>query len=208
MSSQDSDAQVTKTDVGKLMKHPELITDARLRDQVTKCIECDDSYSPLVEKIRRSTGLEYEYLLQERLHNMGIAFSGEEELRAQGLPKTPDVKLLVPFAIKLASPASDLAADATTTSGDSEWFVVNWIESKASFGDEGSHMRTVQDQLWGYRHRYGPGIVVFWFGFISDLREKWKSHGVLLLESFPPAGATIELLQSNVAIPNSTKDKD
>jgi len=116
-----------------------------------------------VEKIRRSTGLEYEYLLQERLHNMGIAFSGEEELRAQGLPKvcslilyfplmaislmnettkTPDVKLLVPFAIKLAPLPADLAGSTSTSSSNDssptseEWFVVNWIESKASFGDE------------------------------------------------------------------------
>eukprot|EP01102_Stenamoeba_stenopodia_P014621 TRINITY_DN487_c0_g1_i7.p1 TRINITY_DN487_c0_g1~~TRINITY_DN487_c0_g1_i7.p1 ORF type:complete len:151 (-),score=22.54 TRINITY_DN487_c0_g1_i7:327-779(-) len=122
--------------------------------------------------------------------------------------QTPDVKLLVPFAIKLSTTSSEQQqrdevshhSSSSEDSDDDQWFVVNWIESKASFGDEGSHMGNVQDQLWGYRNRYGPGIVVYWFGFIHDLREKWKSKGILLLHHFPPPGATIELLRSSVAV--------
>ena len=99
-----------------LLRQPHRIVDERLRLQVEQCVACDDIYSPLVDKLRASIGNEYEYRLQQTLRNRNIAFLTETEMSARGYPKTPDIKFEVPILL------------------DDE-HVINWIESKASFGD-------------------------------------------------------------------------
>jgi len=58
---------------------------------------------------------------------------------------------------------------------------VNWIESKALFADERLHEQYMRDQLRSYKHRYGPGIVIYWFGFVKCEEEE----GILVMDSFP-----------------------
>ena len=87
-------------------------------------------------------------------------------MRIGGYDKTPDVKLDVPFATK-------------------DGAIVNWIESKALFGDDENHEGYLQDQLRCYWNRLGTGLVIYWFGFISDLRISALKEGILIEEAFP-----------------------
>lgn len=61
----------------------------------------------------------------------------EHDLRARGYDKTPDFKLEVPIAVGS--------------------YIVNWIESKASFGDVQSHNKYLEEQFWSYQNRYVAG---------------------------------------------------
>ena len=68
-----------------------------------------------------------------------VPYESEDDLRAQGLAKTPDVRLGLPIGV------FDRRAGA--------WREVNWVDSKAMFGDrhtwDGEHLA----QLEGYVHR-------------------------------------------------------
>ena len=107
---------VPKAEVTKLMREPCLIPDPALSLEVQQCTLFDSSYGPVVESIKHSIGVELEVHLKMTLQDHRLAFLGEEEMRKKGYDKTPDVKLQVPIAV----------------GGQ----VVNWIESKASFGDD------------------------------------------------------------------------
>ncbi|XP_029891679.1 CDAN1-interacting nuclease 1 isoform X3 [Haliaeetus albicilla] len=88
----------------------------------------------------------------------------EDQLRAKGYDKTPDFILEVPVAV--------------------EGHIIHWIESKASFGDESSHQAYLQDQFWSYWNRFGPGLVIYWYGFIEEL-DCHRERGILLKDCFP-----------------------
>ncbi|XP_072479005.1 CDAN1-interacting nuclease 1 isoform X10 [Notamacropus eugenii] len=88
----------------------------------------------------------------------------EDQLRAKGYDKTPDFILEVPVAL--------------------EGHIIHWIESKASFGDECSHQAYLHDQFWSYWNRFGPGLVIYWYGFIEEL-DCNRERGILLKDCFP-----------------------
>lgn len=160
--------------VSQMMKDPlSLIEDKTLANEVHQCILNDPNYGPLADNIKRSVGYEYEFILRERLKNRGIPFLGEDDLRSRGYDKTPDCKLEIPIAV--------------------DGCVVNWIESKASFGDEYNHQTNLKDQFWSYWNRFGPGLVIYWFGFIDEL-DCNQERGIILKDDFPTDIITLESL--------------
>lgn len=92
--------------------------------EVRECIDRDVYCSPFADRIRHTMGVEYEYLLLETLRNRQLVYESEDVLRERGLSKTPDVRLLLPFGVR------DQHGDLR---------VVNWIDSKAMFGDRHTH---------------------------------------------------------------------
>ena len=110
------------------------------------------------------TGYEYEKKAKKELEKLGLSYHDEYELRSKGFDKTPDIKLDIPFAYK--------------------GLVINWIESKALFGDEQNHKKYLKDQLLTYYNRFGPGLVIYWFGFIEELDIN-REQGILICDHFP-----------------------
>ncbi|XP_072032015.1 CDAN1-interacting nuclease 1-like [Amphiura filiformis] len=150
--------------ITKYLKEPFRIEDPHLANQVEQCILMDTTYGPVVESIKHSVGNEYEFLLKIRLQQNNLEFLGEEDMRKKGYDKTPDIKLNVPIAVNGR--------------------IVNWIESKASFGDTHSHSQYMKDQFWSYVNRFGSGMVIYWFGFIQEL-DVTSEDGIMLAHDFP-----------------------
>ncbi|RZC35185.1 C15orf41 -like, partial [Asbolus verrucosus] len=148
--------------INNYLRDTSLIPDVDLAYEIFLCTLYDNLYSPLSETMKHSLGQEYEIKLHNEVVRLGLAFRDEEHLRKYGYDKTPDVKLDVPVAI--------------------DGFVINWIESKALFGDEDAHREYSKNQYLSYWNRFGPGLVIYWFGFptsilqINDNRFIIKDH--------------------------------
>ncbi|XP_040203306.1 CDAN1-interacting nuclease 1-like [Rana temporaria] len=162
---QDQDGQPhTKHVLNSMLREPSLIPDAILANQVQQCIINDCCNGPLVDCIKHAIGHEHEVLLREKLMEKNLGFLDEDQLRLKGYDKTPDFILEVPAAV--------------------DGQVINWIESKASFGNESSHCMYLQEQFWSYWNRFGPGLVIYWYGFIEEL-DCNQERGILLKDTFP-----------------------
>lgn len=164
LASKDDSVVSSKNVVTRVMKDTTLIEDPILSYEVYLCILHDDQYGPISDCIHYSIGQEYEYKLHQMVSALGIPFSDEERLRSKGYDKTPDVKLEIPFAV--------------------DGFVVNWIESKALFGDKEIHQNFLKEQFLSYWNRYGTGLVIYWFGHLDNL-ELHSSQKIIIRDSFP-----------------------
>lgn len=148
--------------LSELLRDVSLIKDPVLAANIEECHLVDDVYGPLVDNIKYVTGLEFEIILQQTLDKNAIAYSTQEQLRASGYDKTPDFKLDIPISV--------------------DGVVINWIESKASFGDSESNATYLKDQFYSYWNRFGSGMVIYWFGFIEDLNN---IDGIMITDHFP-----------------------
>jgi CDAN1-interacting nuclease 1 len=115
--------------------------------------------------VRYSIGEEYEMKLKKMARDASLIFFDEGDLRREGFDKTPDLLLAVQCLYKNT--------------------IINWIESKASFGDSESHSKYLKEQLNCYENRFGSGIVIYWFGFEKSLILNPRRSGLIVLDDFP-----------------------
>lgn len=124
----------SRAEVNIMLKNPNLIRDRLLAINVGYCLHNDNRDGPLSDMIRQCIGEEYEVKLKALATAAGLEFCDENDLRRMGYDKTPDLKLSVPCLFRGC--------------------VINWIESKASFGDMESHQQYLQNQLISYANRF------------------------------------------------------
>lgn len=146
----------------KNVRHPHDIRDHRLKKDIMEAIEADIIYSPRGEEIQRDRGIVGERRLFEWLDRRSIRYMTEKDLKKlkEQYVKTPDVLFMNPMSI--------------------DGKKVCWIESKANFGDIVEIRRNLRKQLIPYVKLFGEGIVVYWFGYVSDIQPP---EGITLVDS-------------------------
>jgi len=140
-----------RTTFRKMLGDPRSIKDHRLRKELIEVREADPVYAPEGNQVQRVRGLKGEQRLKDWLDGHCIKYRTEVDLRGGG-GKTPDFLLERPIFYR----------------GEE----VNWIESKASFGDRIEVNKNIKRQLKHYRELFGPGMVIYWFGTVDSIQEE------------------------------------
>ncbi len=132
----------------KAVREPETMQNNRIREEIAELVTKDPIYSPWGNDIQHQRGEWGESLLQDWLDSQNIGYRTENDIRGE-FPKTPDCLLDEPLEFN--------------------GWKLNWIESKASFGDNYEVRWNVKRQLVPYTELFGPGMVVYWFGYLDDI---------------------------------------
>jgi hypothetical protein len=132
------------------LRDTKLIRDPRVKKEIEECIKEDFVYSPWAYDIQKKNGEEGERKGAEWLDKKKIPYLTEKDNKEMNHHhKTPDFLFEHPQ--------------------DINGFKANWIESKSMFGDDREVKRQFNKQLGPYLKYFGPGIVVYWYGFIDDI---------------------------------------
>ena len=166
----------------------------RFASELKAACAADRECGPGPDRVRHTIGLEYEFVLEQKLHNLGIPFKTEAELKgSKDMHKTPDALLQLPFAVRRPLPArygsrggggGDDSDGSSGRAARSRWHVVNWIDSKAQFGSPDIHENN-RKQMDGYVNRFGTGLVIYWNGLVAELNNRDQRGDVLHLGGFP-----------------------
>lgn len=163
-----------KPAISEMLRNPYAVPDVRLAANVFGCLHRDNRDGPIADAIRQCIGEEYEVRMKRLATEAGLHYHDEGDLRRGGYDKTPDLKLAVPCMFRGR--------------------VVNWFESKASFGDADAHRRYLREQLCSYANRFGPGVVVYWFGYVDQIAEWPENDNVVMVMGEFPRPEELELL--------------
>lgn len=132
------------------VKDPSKLYSAETAAELEEARRADIVFSPEGEARSKERGIWGEGLLWEWLDGQGISYTTESDRRNEG-KKTPDCLLDRPMKLQGRE--------------------INWIESKASFGDRTEFAYNCRRQLIPYTELFGPGAVVYWVGHVDGLEE-------------------------------------
>ncbi|WP_440952996.1 C15orf41 family protein [Methanococcoides sp. FTZ1] len=132
-----------------VMKHLDSLKNRRLAREITEAINEDHFFSPEAHRAQSVRGQMGEKIIEKWLAYKELEYITEEDLREMGMQKTPDFLLDEPIYI--------------------DGVEIQWIESKAMFGDEKEHAHYVKKQFQYYERDYGTGMVIYWYGHIDGL---------------------------------------
>lgn len=150
--------EYSKKEIREALNNPDVVEDENLKKLIWNSVFTDYIYSPLAVKHQFARGRLGELIIKEWLDNRGIDFKTEKDLRKESI-KTPDFYFSEPLRL------NDLE--------------VNWIESKALFGDPRTHWVYWKKQFSKYLDLFGQGFVVYWFGKVRELDKNvriWREE--------------------------------
>lgn len=157
---------ITRKIYRNILNNLEKAPTPRLKEELSQVLKKDLIYSPRGYEVQTERGRKSEKVIFNWLKKHDFEFKVEADLR-NDYPKTPDFLLDEPLNVRGTE--------------------VHWIESKATFGDAHEIHKNLKSQLNPYREMFGPGMVIYWFGFIHptpltdgiliesrDILDQWR----------------------------------
>lgn len=132
-----------------VLKNLNTLDNRRLATEIEEATDSDHFFSPKAHALQVIKGQLGEEIIGKWLDDRQLSYCTEEDLREMGMLKTPDFLL-----------------DKTLYVDDTE---IQWIESKAMFGDEKEHSYYFKKQFQPYERDYGPGMVIYWYGHLDTI---------------------------------------
>jgi len=156
-----SEHGLKKREIQQILLNPDLCKTRRFTKELQDALEKDRVYSPSLNDKRAIEGRRGEERLEDWLDQREIEYYAESDLRFDDhFPKTPDILF---------------KKEGRNIKGH----IVNWIESKSNFGSPTEFRNNYRRQLASYTELFGPGIVVYWYGYVEGVN---KDSSVVIVE--------------------------
>jgi hypothetical protein len=149
--------------VKKLALGRESSGDDRLDAELAEAQKRDFVFSRQAHERQRLRGELGEEITRAWLRSRGATFISEDSMVKVAGAKTPD--FLVSGLRVLGMP-------------------ITWVESKAVFADEEEHRLYMRKQLSHYIKNFGPGMVVYWYGYVDSILANTSELVILDYTSF------------------------
>ena len=151
---------VSKKQFKSYLNNPDMVSEKRLRQEIAEAIREELIYSPEGTRIQWERGKDVEMTVKRWLDRNRVKYITEREAKEGSYTKTPDFRLESPLKMR------------------GKW--LNWIECKATFGDETECRRDYRKQLSHYASLFGAGMVVYWYGYIEDMSNHLLGENIVL----------------------------